>query len=256
MTDTHRKSSLSVPKCRLDDLLVARDLAGNKAEAQALIMAGAVIVNDQREDKAGTLISQDAAVRIRGQKTYVSRGGDKLAGALEDFAVESTFRGARVLDVGASTGGFTDCALQKGAAHVTSVDVGTNQLDWSLRNDPRVTALEKTDIRDFAPSADVVYDWVVGDVSFISLSEIAEAVLRLMTSGHTQALLLVKPQFELPAKSVPVGGVVLEPAQQQLALRPLIKLFALHALVEPMAKQARIKGRDGNQEWFLYFKKC
>ena len=159
-------------RVRLDAALIARGLADTPESARALIMSGEVMVNDQRMDKQGQLIDQSSNSRIRDDGKYVSRGGDKLAAAIEDFQLLDLFRDTVVLDVGASTGGFTDCCLQHGAKHVVAVDVGTNQLAWKLRTDPRVTSIEKTDIKDFLPSPTQTFDWVVTDVSFTSLSRL------------------------------------------------------------------------------------
>ncbi len=198
-------------KTRLDVALVERGLAETRAAAQRLVMAGMVFSGDRRLDKAGQPVAQETPLEVRGQPhPYVSRGGLKLERALDHFAIPVVGRIA--LDVGASTGGFTDCLLQRGAAKVYAVDVGTNQLAWKLRTDPRVVSMEKTNIRDVtrAVLAEPV-DLVVCDASFIGLRTALPAALALAAPGaHLTAL--IKPQFEVGKGRVGKGGIVRDPA--------------------------------------------
>jgi 23S rRNA (cytidine1920-2'-O)/16S rRNA (cytidine1409-2'-O)-methyltransferase len=201
-------------KTRLDVALVERGLAETRAAAQRLVMAGLVFSNDRRLDKAGHGIEADTPIEVRGQPhPYVSRGGLKLEKALDHFAIPVAGRVA--LDVGASTGGFTDCLLQRGAAKVYAVDVGTNQLAWKLRSDPRVVSMEKTNIREVTTAQiPEPVDLVVCDASFIGLRTALPAALRLAAPGaHLAAL--IKPQFEVGKGRVGKGGIVREPELHQ-----------------------------------------
>ena len=196
---------------RLDVLLVERALAPSRDRARALVMAGAVFVAGNRVDKPGTTILRDAAIEVRGSDhPWVSRGGLKLAHALETFALDVT--GAVALDVGASTGGFTDVLLQGGAARVYAVDVGHGQLAWALRNDARVVVLERTNARTLTDrEIPEPVDVIVCDASFIGLRTVLPAALALAASG-TRLVALIKPQFEAGKGRVGKGGVVREPA--------------------------------------------
>jgi 23S rRNA (cytidine1920-2'-O)/16S rRNA (cytidine1409-2'-O)-methyltransferase len=239
---------------RLDSLLVERHLAADVREAAALVMAGKVVVNDQRAEKPGDMFRADAVIRVRNNGRYVSRGGDKLAGAVADFGLEGLFTGRTVLDVGSSTGGFTDFCLQRGAAHVIAVDVGTNQLAWELRTDARVTVLEQMDIRDFKPDSAPAADIVVGDISFISLERIAPAIVA--AGGNAEHyILLVKPQFELSPDAVPAGGVVTDDADRDFAVKTAIEAFGHLGLVLAGSADCRLPGAAGNREVFIWLKK-
>lgn len=200
---------------RLDLLLVARGLAPTRQKAQALIHAGQVLVQDAVQDKPGTMVPADAALRLRGLgPRFVSRGGDKLLAALEGFGVDPT--GLICADLGASTGGFTDCLLQHGAARVYAIDVGYGQLAWSLRSDPRVVVMERTNARHLDGLPEPVA-LVVGDLSFIGLEKVLPAILRI-AAPQAQAVLLVKPQFEVGPERVGRGGVVRDAAARQEAV--------------------------------------
>ena len=203
MTD---KSSKSASRQRLDSLLAERGLVESREKARALIMAGAVLVNDEPVTKPGHSVALDASLRLREELPYVSRGGVKLAAALEAFTVDPT--GMLAVDVGASTGGFTDCLLQHGAAHVIAIDVGYGQLAWKLRQDPRVTVVERTNVRNLrALPGNALADLAVIDVSFIGLELVLPVVVRfLQPSG--QVVALIKPQFEAGRGQVGKGGVV------------------------------------------------
>ncbi len=240
-------------KARLDDLAVAQGLAASRTEAQALIMAGKVVAGDQRADKPGQLFPADTIVRFKGTVgRYVSRGGDKLALALEDLGVAGVLPGAVVLDIGASTGGFTDCCLQHGARHVVALDVGSNQLAWSLRGDPRVTVLEQTDVRDFVPDQHPPIDVVVADVSFNGLARLAVAIRAAAPRQGVHFLVLIKPQFELPREAVPSGGVVDDPALRAHAVELAAAAFADVGLPAGRVVPSQVHGRSGNQELFYY----
>ncbi|MEX0880967.1 MAG: TlyA family RNA methyltransferase [Thermoanaerobaculia bacterium] len=240
-------------KTRLDLLLVARGLAPTREKAQAMILAGRVEVEGRRADKAGAAVPEDAAVAVAGPPhPYVSRGGIKLAAALDHFALDPS--GRICLDVGASTGGFTDCLLQRGAARVYAVDVGYGQLDAKLRGDPRVLVREKVNARSLsAREVPEKVDLCVVDVSFISLRLVLPAVAGLVAGGGS-IVVLVKPQFEAGRGEVPRGGVVrseetrrrvvaeIEAAGRELALE------VLGALPSP------IRGARGNEEVLLGFR--
>jgi 23S rRNA (cytidine1920-2'-O)/16S rRNA (cytidine1409-2'-O)-methyltransferase len=240
-------------KLRLDELLVARGLAESRAQAKALIMSGRVRHGTERLDKPGKDFAPDVELVVEQPPRFVSRGGEKLAGALEAFALD--LRGAHVLDVGASTGGFTDCALQAGAADVVCVDVGRAQLHARLRADPRVTNLEKVNAR-FIDAGDLprrAFDVIVMDLSFISLKTVLPAVWPLLREGGT-LVALVKPQFEAGKAEVDKGrGVIRDPAVQEAALAS-VRDFALRNL--PGAKlvgtiDSPLTGADGNREFLL-----
>jgi 23S rRNA (cytidine1920-2'-O)/16S rRNA (cytidine1409-2'-O)-methyltransferase len=201
-------------KKRIDQLLVERGLAPSRARAQALIMAGLVFAGEKRVDKPGQQLAEDAAIEVRGRDhPWVGRGGVKLAHAIEAFALDP--RGAVAMDIGSSTGGFTEVLLEHGADHVFAVDVGTNQLAWKLRTDPRVTVLEQTNARELtAQQIDRPCDWVVCDASFIGLAKVLEVPLRL-ASPHCRLVALIKPQFEVRKGEVGKGGIVRDPALHQ-----------------------------------------
>ncbi|MGW8320370.1 MAG: TlyA family RNA methyltransferase [Thermodesulfobacteriota bacterium] len=203
----------AMEKVRVDRLMVEQGLAPSRHKAQALVMGGKVRVNGVRVDKAGTLIPLDSEIEISEDLPYVSRGGLKLEAALRAFSIDP--RGRRAMDIGASTGGFTDCLLKHGADEVVAVDVGYGQLDWSLRNDPRVILLEKTNIRYLNPEASGgLCDLITIDVSFISLSLVLPKALEFLSPGGT-LVALIKPQFEVGPSEVGKGGIVREPAKHQ-----------------------------------------
>jgi 23S rRNA (cytidine1920-2'-O)/16S rRNA (cytidine1409-2'-O)-methyltransferase len=244
-------------KQRLDELLVVRGLAESRAQAKALIMSGRVLRGTARLDKPGKEFPADLELTIEQPPRFVSRGGEKLVAALERFALDLT--GAHMLDVGASTGGFTDCALQAGAAHVVCVDVGRAQLHAKLRGDSRVTNLEKINARHLRPG-DLPrdeFDAIVMDLSFISLRTVLPAVWPFLRS---QGLLiaLVKPQFEAGKAEVDKGrGVIRDEAVQAAAL-DAVRDFALTQLSEAAlvgTMDSPIVGADGNREFLLVLKK-
>ncbi|WP_394270477.1 TlyA family RNA methyltransferase [Qipengyuania sp.] len=198
-------------KLRLDQMLVDRGLAESRTRAQALVMAGLVFSGERKLDKPGQQLSADAPLEVRGRDhPWVSRGGIKLAHAIEHFALDPA--GAVAMDIGSSTGGFTDVLLQNGAAHVFAVDSGTNQLAWQLRQDPRVTVLEQTSARILTRDMiDRPADWVVCDASFISLAKVLERPLAL-AAQECRVVALIKPQFEVGREEVGKGGVVRDPS--------------------------------------------
>ena len=202
---------MKLPKTRLDQLMVERGLAENRTRAQALLLAGLVFSGETRLDKAGSMVKQDVPLEVRGEPhPWVSRGGIKLAHALEHFAIDST--GMLALDVGASTGGFSDVLLQRGAARVYAVDVGHGQLDWKLRSDARITVLERTNARHLTrEQVPEPIDLVVCDASFIGLATLLPAPLALARPG-AQLVALIKPQFEVGKGQVGKGGVVRDAA--------------------------------------------
>ena len=241
-------------KERLDKLLVERGLAGSRQRARALILAGKVLVEERIVDKAGTEIRADAAIRVKGDDLpYVSRGGLKLAEALAVFDLD--VGGRTALDVGASTGGFTDCLLQKGAARVYAVDVGYGQLAWSLREDARVVSLERTNIRHLAPEAlATTPDLAVIDASFISLDKVLPATLALLTA-NAEIVALIKPQFEVGRGKVGKGGVVRDPDLHRQVIENVRQLAdQLNCEVVGLA-DSPILGPKGNREFLIYLHK-
>jgi 23S rRNA (cytidine1920-2'-O)/16S rRNA (cytidine1409-2'-O)-methyltransferase len=245
-------------KQRLDELLVARGLTESRAQAKALIMSGRVRHGTERLDKPGKEFPTDIELSIDQPPRFVSRGGEKLAAALQAFALD--VRGAHVLDVGASTGGFTDCALQAGAADAVCVDVGRAQLHAKLRDDPRVTNLEKINAR-FLAAADLPraeYDVVVMDLSFISLTTVLPAVWPLLRLGGA-LVALVKPQFEAGKAEVDKGHGVIRDAAVQAATLTKVRDFALAELVGSElvgTMDSPITGADGNREFLLCLRKA
>ena len=239
---------------RLDRLLVQRGMAGDLKQAQSLILAGLVLVENRLQDKAGTPVSVASVVRIKGEANpYVSRGGLKLKGALESFRISVC--GLTALDVGASTGGFTDCLLQAGAAKVYALDVGYGLLAWKLRTDPRVIAIERTNIRryDGAGITEKI-DLVVCDASFISLKRIIPPLLKLI-GQETLLLVLVKPQFEVEKNEVGSRGVVRDPSLHDRVLAELEAFCRAAGLTVLGRCESPLTGPAGNREFFLYLQK-
>jgi 23S rRNA (cytidine1920-2'-O)/16S rRNA (cytidine1409-2'-O)-methyltransferase len=237
-------------KRRLDLLLVERGLAETRQKAQAMILAGEVLAVGQPATKAGTFLPADARIDVHSRlQKYVSRGGLKLEGALEDFAVDVA--GWTCLDVGSSTGGFTDCLLQHGAVRVYAVDVTTNQMAWKLQQDPRVVRVEKN-ARELAPGdVPAPVDLVTVDVSFISVEKVLGPVLGLIRPT-ADLLILVKPQFELSRAEVGKGGIVRKPELHQKAVARVREAVAAAGLEVLGVKPSCITGVEGNQEFFLH----
>lgn len=240
-------------KQRLDVLLTTRSLTESREMAQRLILAGEVSVNGHPSTKPGTKIDEDAEITIKNRPRYVSRGGLKMEGALKAFPV--TAEGKVCLDIGASTGGFTDCLLQHGAERVHAIDVGTNQLVWKLRQDPRVIAREQFNAR-YMTREDIgeQVDLIVSDVSFISLTKILPAAFPLLKEGG-DALVLIKPQFELQPENIGPGGIVRDPALHRQAVES-IKTFVTDTLHRSWmgCEPSPITGTDGNQEFLAWLK--
>ena len=245
---------MTAQKIRLDKLLVDRSVAPTLERARALILARVVKVNDAWPDKAGELVPVDAEIHIKGEDNpYVSRGGLKLAGALKEFGVN--VEGIVALDVGASTGGFTDCLLQAGAKKVYALDVAYGQLAWKLREDKRVIVIERTNIRYYDGAALVEpIDLAVIDASFISLKNVIPAVLKFLADGSS-ILALIKPQFEVEKEEVGKKGVVSDPALHERVLQE-ISAFCESLNLEVQGTCASpILGPEGNKEFFILARK-
>jgi 23S rRNA (cytidine1920-2'-O)/16S rRNA (cytidine1409-2'-O)-methyltransferase len=243
-----------IKKIRLDLLLVDRGTCQTRERARALIMSGAVLVGEIKMDKAGTLVSPDAEIRIEGEDNpYVSRGGLKLKGALTAFDIN--VRDLVALDVGASTGGFTDCLLQEGARKVYAIDVGYGQLAWKLRTDERVVTLERTNIRYFEDSLikDTI-DMATIDASFISLRLVIPAVLRLVKKNDAIMLALIKPQFEAGRDEVEKHGVIRNPEVHERVIEGIKKFCAGLGLSVMGICESPLIGPKGNREFFIYLK--
>ena len=241
-------------KKRLDMLMMERALAPSREKAKAYIMAGDVYVDGQKEDKAGTMFPETVKIEVRGNTLpYVSRGGLKLEKAMKNFDV--TLKDKVCMDVGASTGGFTDCMLQNGAVKVYSIDVGYGQLDWKLRNDPRVVCMEKTNIRYVVPEdLEGPADFSSIDVSFISLTKVLLPVRNLLTE-EGEIVCLIKPQFEAGREKVGKKGVVRDPAVHQEVIEK-VRDYAMSISMEPCHQSfSPIKGPEGNIEYLLHLKK-
>jgi 23S rRNA (cytidine1920-2'-O)/16S rRNA (cytidine1409-2'-O)-methyltransferase len=253
-TASHSEPTL---KLRLDKLLVDRGLAASRERAQALILAGKVLVNDQKVDKSGAQVSADAAVRLLGEDLkYVSRGGLKLERALEHWQIDVTSRVC--VDVGASTGGFTDCLLQRGASRVIAVDTGYGQMDFKLRQDPRVRLLEKTNARYV--TADALgerVDLVVIDVAFISATLVLPSVVNAAFPQSPderrgrQVIVLVKPQFEAGREFVSKGGIVRDEAAQLASVEKVRRTLLDLACLSTDVIESPILGAEGNREFLL-----
>jgi 23S rRNA (cytidine1920-2'-O)/16S rRNA (cytidine1409-2'-O)-methyltransferase len=245
-------------KLRLDKLLVARGLTASRERAQALILAGKVLVDDQKVEKSGAQVSEDCAIRLLGEDLkYVSRGGLKLERALDYWKIE--VRDKICLDVGASTGGFTDCMLQHGAARVIAVDTGYGQMDFRLRQDSRVRLLEKTNARYL--TQEVIgenVDFVAVDVSFISATLIFYAVIRSAFSAPEngrkgrQIVVLVKPQFEVGRELVGKGGIVRDQEAQLAAVEKVTTVVKDLGALQTEVIDSPILGAEGNREFLLY----
>jgi 23S rRNA (cytidine1920-2'-O)/16S rRNA (cytidine1409-2'-O)-methyltransferase len=241
-----------VAKTRLDQLVVDQGLAPSRARAQALVLAGVVLVDGARVDKAGTLIAEGAEVTLRGEPMpYVSRGGVKLAGALDAFLVDPT--SLRCLDVGASTGGFTDCLLQRGAAHVVAVDVGYGQLAHKLRIDPRVTVLERTNARTLTPDLlGGAVDLTVVDASFIGLEKLIGAIAECTRAGGA-LVALIKPQFEVGREEASRSkGVIRDEAVRERAIQAALEDVRAAGFLVLAHADCVIAGPKGNREAFVH----
>ena len=238
---------------RLDVLLVERGLAESSRKAQAMILAGEVEVEQQRADKAGVILPETAHIEVHSrQQKYASRGGMKLEGALEDFSISAAAK--TCLDIGASTGGFTDCLLQNGATRVYAVDVNTDQLAWKLRGDGRVVRIEKNARELLAQDLPETVDLVAADVSFISVKRILPGAAACAKPG-ADLLILVKPQFELEREDVGKGGIVREKALHDRAITGVRSAMEALKLSVLGVAPSRLPGAEGNQEYFLHARK-
>ncbi len=247
-----RSEEQNIKKIRLDHLVAERGLAESGAKAQALIMAGQIRTPGlHRAAKPGEKVSVDQPVELVENLKYVSRGGEKLAGALDGFLID--VKGRFCLDIGASTGGFTDCLLQRGAEKVLSVDVGHGQLHWKLRQDKRVVNLEKRHVLNLTSDCfkEFVPDFVTVDVSFISLEKVLPHLSQLLKAG-TEFVCLVKPQFEAGPQHTP-KGVVRDPKVREQVLKRLSDLLSQWGFDKKGEMESPLKGPKGNVEYFLYF---
>jgi len=238
---------------RLDLILFEKKLVSSRQRGKSLIMAGKVMVDHKRVDKPGTLIDPDANISVKEDIPFVSRGGFKLLEGLQAFHINP--KGMVCLDVGASTGGFTDCLLQHGAQKIFSVDVGYGQLAWKLRTDPRVVVIERANIRKMAADAlPCPVDLVTVDVSFISLRIVIPAVLKFMTD-KAAIVALIKPQFEVGKGKVGKGGVVRDPEEHRLVIQELTDFFQGIGLHAGPAVPSPIQGPKGNTEFLIHLRK-
>lgn len=243
-------------KERIDKLLVAGGFAESRTRAQALVMAGVVLVSERRVEKPSETYPADAAIRIKGdsaESRYVGRGGLKLEKALEEFHIRPD--GYICLDVGSSTGGFTDCLLKHGAARVIAIDVGTNQLVWSLRTDPRVDVRENVNAREMKPSDFAEsFDLAVMDVSFISATKILPAIVPLLTASG-RIIVLIKPQFEVGRGEVGKGGIVKEPEKHERVVREVNTFAETLGLSAAATIESPILGAEGNKEFLSLYER-
>ena len=236
---------------RLDKVLVVRGLAPSRERARALLLAGTVLVDGQPQTKAGTLVRSEATIRLTHEpQPYVSRGGLKLERALDFFHIDP--RGKVVMDVGASTGGFTDCLLQRGARRIYAVDVGYGQLAWKLQQDPRVINLQRRNIRSLKwEEVEEEVDLVVADASFISLTLVIPPTLSFLKEGG-ELVALIKPQFEVGKGEVGKGGVVRDSEKHRRVVEKITTCAEGHGLIPHGVMESPLQGPKGNREFFLY----
>jgi 23S rRNA (cytidine1920-2'-O)/16S rRNA (cytidine1409-2'-O)-methyltransferase len=234
---------------RLDQALVERGLVQSRSRAQAMIKAGLVMVDGERAERADAGVSGTSRIELQKGKAYASRGGEKLAGALDDLGIDPA---ARIcIDAGASTGGFTDVLLQRGARLVYAVDVGYGQLDWKLRNDERVVVMERVNIRHMAALPEPQPDLAVADLSFISLRLVVPVIARLLRPP-ADMLLLLKPQFEVGRDKVGKGGVVRSAEARQRAVDEFVAWANAEGFIFHAVAESRLQGARGNQEYFVH----
>lgn len=243
-------------KERIDKLLHERGLAESRSKARAMVMAGVVLVDEKRVEKPSEAYLTEANIRIKGdspESRYASRGGLKLEAALRGFEIDPA--GFLCLDIGASTGGFTDCLLRHGARRVVAVDAGTNQLAWKLRDDARVDVREKTNARNLKPDDfDAPLDLIVIDVSFISVTKIIPVLPRLLKDDG-QVIVLIKPQFEVGKGEVGKGGIVREPEKHERVVNEVNECAAAHGLTPAGVIDSPIAGAEGNREFLGLYEK-
>ena len=238
---------------KLADMLIERNLTSTLKEAEAIILAGKVLVDGKKIDKAGTLVATSASVEIIEDMPYVSRGGVKLEKAFLDFGLNA--RGKKAIDVGSSTGGFTDFLLQSGADKVLAIDVGYGQLSWNLRQSPKVIVMERTNIRNISPQKiPFLSDITVVDVSFISIKTIFKNLLEI-TSDDGEILILIKPQFEAAREDVEKGGVIRSKELHQKTLQEVIEAVNNYGVEIKSITFSKLQGAKGNIEFWLYVKK-
>lgn len=237
-------------KERIDKLLHDRGFASSRSKAQALVMAGVVLVGERRVEKPSETFALDAAIRIKGEtpeSRFVGRGGLKLEHALREFSIDPS--GMECIDIGSSTGGFTDCLLQHGAKSVVAIDAGTNQLDWKLRSDPRVVVRENTNARELKPGNFASpFDVAVMDVSFISVTKIIPAIVPLLRP-RGKLVILIKPQFEVGKGEVGKGGIVREPEKHERVVNEVNEFAASAGLTVLGVTDSPITGAEGNKEF-------
>lgn len=248
--------ALIVKRERIDKLLLSQGLAESRTKAHAMVMAGIVLVNEQRVEKPSDQFPLDVSIRIKDADNpasrYVGRGGLKLEAALREFQL--AVKGLTCLDVGASTGGFTDCLLQHGAVRVFAVDVGHNQIDWRLRQDPRVVVREGVNARYLkTDSFPTKFDLIVVDVSFISLTKVLPALVPLLKSDDGKLIALIKPQFEVGKGEVGGGGIVKDPTQHQRVVREVNEFAGTIGLLPQQVIESPIRGAEGNVEFLALF---
>ena len=239
-------------KIRLDKLLHEKNITDSREKAKALIMAGKILVNKEKIDKPGTLVSEESEIQIIGEKLpYVSRGGLKLEKALKSFPL--SVENKVILDIGASTGGFTDCALQNGAIKVYAVDVGYGQLDWKLRSNEKVVSMERTNARYLEKeSFQDQIDFVTTDVAFISLTKILPAIKRVLKPDGGEAVVLIKPQFEAGREKVGKRGVVKDPRVHLEVINNIVSFSKEEGFIIKGLTFSPIKGPEGNIEYLLW----
>ncbi|MGB7925419.1 MAG: TlyA family RNA methyltransferase [Pyrinomonadaceae bacterium] len=242
---------------RIDKLMMERGLAPSRAKAQAMVMAGVVLVGEQRVEKSSEMFATDAEIRIKGgddpASRYVGRGGAKLEAALREFKLEVA--GLLCLDVGASTGGFTDCLLQHGARRVVALDVGHNQIDWRLRNDPRVEVREGVNARYLTPEEfDASFDLVVMDVSFISATKVMPSIVPLLTQKG-RMITLIKPQFEVGRGEVGRGGIVKDALKQARVVEEVNRAARELGMDVRGVIESPLRGADGNLEFLALYER-
>ena len=243
-------------KERIDKLLYERGLAESRSKAQAMVMAGVVLADEKRVEKPSESVGLEANIRIKGdspESKYASRGGLKLEAALREFAIDPS--GSECLDIGASTGGFTDCLLQHGASKVVAVDAGTNQIVWNLRQDTRVEVREQTNARALKPADfDTLFDLIVMDVSFISVTKIIPMLPHLLKEAG-KLIILIKPQFEVGKGEVGKGGIVREPEKHRRVIEKVNESAADSGLVVSGLIDSPITGAEGNREFLALYEK-
>lgn len=243
-----------IAKERIDKLLVERGLADSRNRAQALVMAGVVLADERRVEKPSEKIEISATVRLKGaslETKYVGRGGLKLEAALREFKIDPT--GWDCIDIGASTGGFTDCLLQHGAKRIVTIDSGTNQLVWSLRNDSRIEVRERTNARDLTPDDfDRTFDLAVMDVSFISVRKVIPAIIPLLKPAG-KFVVLIKPQFEVGRGEVGKGGIVREPEKHERVVTEINNFAVEQGLAVEGIIDSPILGAEGNKEFLALY---